>query len=147
MNTPLAQPQLWIALVLGLVLCVAGMERMVAQGSQEENQTSPTRQLLRTLGVVPAALLLGVGIAVVFIGILQGTFWPLFWQTAHSGLQWGAPLGIALSSTVALLLTTATFLHWTVPVNQITAGQPTWVRTLLQVGLDSVSAQSGLVPV
>lgn len=133
--TMIAAPQLWLALGLGLLLLLAGIERILAQGAQAtESAKSPSlgRQWLRRAGVVPAALLLGVGLSTLFIGILQGTFWPLFWQTAQSGLNWENDLALALTSILILLLTTATLLVWTVPVAQLTSNQPGWVRHLIR---------------
>ena len=75
--------------------------------------------------------MLGVGVAVIFIGLIQGTLWPLFWHTASTGLNWSESLGTALSSLLTLLLTTATLLAWAVPVEQVTVGQSAWVRYLL----------------
>jgi len=140
-----AAPQLWIVLLLGLLLMVAGVERMVTQMPNEEGVDSAHRpgeahplpswrRNLRTAGMIPAALLIGISVAVLFIGILQGTLWPLFWQTAQSGLNWSASVGTALNSVLILLLTTATLLAWAVPVAQITADQPRWVRYLLRWG-------------
>jgi hypothetical protein len=141
LNAPIATlsaaPQLWIGLVLGLLLFGAGLERMAAQAPPDESsqpdQHTPKgwQRLLRTAGMIPAALMLGVGVAVVFIGILQGTFWPLFWQTAQSGLNWSASLSTALTSVLILCLTTATLLAWAVPLVPINADQPAWVRYLL----------------
>ena len=131
-TAPLAHPSLWVALLLGLLLCIAGIERTITQLAPRTMPLHPLQRLLRRLGVVPAALLIGIGVAVVFIGMLQGTFWPLFWHTAHSGLQWMASPAVAFSSTVTLLLTTATLLYWTVSIDQIVVGQARWVRRLLQ---------------
>jgi len=140
--TPLATlmvaPHLWIVFLLGILLCAAGVERILAQTPSNSAAQDPLnhrrngRQWLRHAGAIPAALLLGVGVAVLFIGILQGTFWPLFWHTVASGLNWENSLGMALSSVLILLLTTATLLVWAVPVEQITTVQPLWVRYLIQ---------------
>ena len=132
--TLVVAPQLWVVFGLGVLMVAAGIERILAQRSQAAQRQPVTRlqQWLRGAGIIPAALMLGVGIAVVFIGIMQGTFWPLFWHTAQSGLNWADSVSLALSSVLILLLTTATLLVWTAPVGQITRGQPTWVRYLLQ---------------
>lgn len=137
--TPIATlviaPQLWVVFLLGLILLAAGIEQIFSRRPPAPGQAMPThraRSWLHHLGVAPVAILLGVGIAVVFIGVLQGTFWPLFWRTAHSGLNWDSNISRALSSVLVLLLTTATLLVWIVPVAQITQGQPGWVRHLIQ---------------
>ncbi len=147
LNAPLATlvtaPHLWIVLLLGILLVGAGIERMVAQmphdnaeqsGPSEAQPLAGWRRVLRTAGMVPAALLVGISVAVLFIGLLQGTFWPLFWQTAQSGLNWSESLGTALTSVLILLITTATLLAWAVPVAEITVDQPAWVRYLLLWG-------------
>lgn len=142
LTTLVTAPHLWIVLVLGVLLLGAGLERMVTQMPRDDEHGLPSkrhaptawRRAVRTAGMIPAALLVGISVAVLFIGLLQGTFWPLFWQTAHSGLIWSESLGMALSSVLILLLTTATLLAWAVPVAEITVGQPTWVRYLLQWG-------------
>lgn len=136
--TLVAAPQLWVVFILGLLLCAAGIEQMRAQtpgapwGQQGAGHPRHVRPWLRQAGTIPAAILLGVGVAVVFIGILQGTFWPLFLHTAASGLNWENNLGLALSSVLILIITTATLLVWAVPVEQITADQPLWVRHLIR---------------
>lgn len=131
-EAPLAHPALWGALALGFCLCVAGIERIWAQSQPTESIGSGWRRILLRLGGIPVAILLGVGVSVVFIGILQGTLWPLFWHTARTGLSQVGSLGTALTSVFVLLLTTATLLYWTIPVAEITAGQPSWVRYLLR---------------
>ncbi len=126
---------LWLVLLLGGLLCVAGIERIVAQSPGEtatNAKRSAPQQVLRILGVIPVALLLGIGTTVLIIGILQGTFWPQFWQAARTGLNVLPTLGGTLTGLLLLLLTTATLLHWSVPVEAITVGQAAWVRYLLR---------------
>ncbi len=143
LTTLVTAPHLWIALLLGILLIGAGLERMVAQMPRDDDiprsrsESRPPagwRRALRTAGTIPAALLVGISVAALLIGLLQGTFWPLFWQTAQSGLNWSESLGTALSSVLILLITAATLLAWGVPVDEVTAGQPAWVRYLLQWG-------------
>jgi hypothetical protein len=124
---------LWGALLLSLLLVVAGLERLGSQNTAIE-QSAPlgrSRYWLRTAGALPVALMLGVGVAVVLIGVIQGTFWPLFWQTVQSGLNWTTSLRAAMTSVLILLITTGTLLAWSVPVDTVTTDQSRWVRTLL----------------
>lgn len=130
-----ADPLRWLVLVLGGVLCIAGVERIVAQSPGESTQAahwSALQRLLRTLGVIPAALLLGIGASVLLIGLLQGTLWPQFWHTARTGLTVMTTSVGTVTSLLLLLLTTATLLHWTMPTEQFSAGYPTWMRYLLR---------------
>lgn len=131
LTTPLASPGLWIALLLGLLFMVAGLERILSAPAPNVTPAG-WRRWLRTLGSIPAALLVGTSLSVVLIGIWQGTLWPQLWATARSGLNWQGAVGPALVSVLVLLLTTATLLHWTLPITAVTAQQPAWVRYLLR---------------
>lgn len=124
----------WLVLILGVLLCVAGLERIIAQNAPPETVDQPWhgRRLLRQLGTVPVAILLGTAVSVLVIGVLQGTIWPQFWQTARTGLTVMATVGGTLSTVLLLILTTATLLHWSVPVVSLTDDQPGWVRHLLR---------------
>lgn len=125
----------WIILLLGVLLCVAGMARVIAQtpGERPPDNKHAGRHLLHTLGIIPVAILLGVGTSVLMTGVLQGTLWPQFWHAARSGLAVRDTVWATLSTVLVLLLTTAIFLHWSVPVEPITANQPAWVRHLLRL--------------
>lgn len=126
----------WLVLLLGLLLCVAGMARIIAQTPGErppDAKRSHGQYLLHLLGVIPVAILLGVGTSVLITGLLQGTLWPQFWHAARTGLTVLDSVWATLTTVLVLLLTTATFLHWSVPVEQLTADQPAWVRYLLRL--------------
>jgi len=131
LTAPLAYPGLWGALLLGLLFTIAGLERIFSAPTST-GQVAVWQRGLRTAGAIPAALLIGTSLSVVLIGIWQGTLWPQLWATARSGLNWSGAIGAALVSVMVLLLTTATLLHWTLPIDTVTAQQPAWVRVLLR---------------
>ncbi|MEZ4860052.1 MAG: hypothetical protein R3C14_02035 [Caldilineaceae bacterium] len=130
-SAPLATPGLWLTLILGLLLWIAGLERIWLRGLLPPRKHRAWRTFLRVAGGIPVALMLGITLSAVLIGLLQGTLWPQFWQAAHTGLIWSAPPLTALASLLVLLLTTATLLYWTLPIPQVAATQPKWVRRLL----------------
>lgn len=131
LTAPLADPGLWGALLLSLIFAGAGIERILSAPAARRNLAA-WRQWLRTAGAIPAALLVGISLSAVLIGIWQGTIWPQLWATARSGLNWSGAVGAAVVSVMVLLLTTATLLHWTLPIDTVTAQQPAWVRMLLR---------------
>jgi hypothetical protein len=108
---PLARGQ-WAThvapLALGLLLLVAGIERIQAQG-RPATQPRLSRRILQTAGVVPIALLLGVGIAAGALGILEGTLLPQAITTMAAGgnaTSLWVGLLVLLLTTAALLATT-----------------------------------------
>ena len=131
LTAPLATPALWLSLLCGLLFFMAGLERIL-HASTPMDTPATWRRWLRTLGSIPAALLVGTSLSVVLIGIWQGTLWPQLWATARSGLNWHGAVGAALVSVLVIVLTTASLLHWTLPINELTVGQTAWVRYLLR---------------
>ncbi len=121
---------LWLALLLGLLLWLAAIERMWLRPSAMQ-PVAAWRRTLRQAGLIPAALMLGVSVSAVVLGLLQGSLWPQFWYTARSGFVWSTALDESLISVLVLLLTTATLLYWTAPATQLAAQQPRWVQQLL----------------
>ncbi len=119
---PLAQGR-WLThsapLLLGLLLLAAGIERIAAQGRAHTPQ-SAARTALQTAGVLPIALLLGVGIAAGVVGVVQGTLLPQA-VAAMLGAAGRTMNGAAAPSNglpvwvgaLTLLLTTATLLSLT----------------------------------
>lgn len=138
-EAPLAQWHLWLGLLLGLLLWVAAAGQVWVRPrpgvpSSQHRQNSYT--FLQLIGVIPTALMLGVSVSAVVVGLLQGSFWPLFWSTARSGFVGSTSLTESLVSVLVLLLTTAALLHWTMPASQLTAHQltghqPRWLQHLL----------------
>lgn len=108
----------WISylplLLLTLMLLVAGLDRIFAQGGEHGNlSTSPGRgrTLLHGLGAVPLAIVLGVGIGAAVVGMVQGTLFVQVWQVIV-GTWRDAPAGTNVwMGALTLFLTTATLLH------------------------------------
>lgn len=132
---PATQWRLWLVLLLGLLLWGAAAERLWFRQRPtpplRNTQPSPIRRALRIAGTIPAALMVGVSLSTVILGLLQGSFWPQFLYTAQSGFVWSTSLTESLVSVLVVLLTTASLLHWVAPVAQLTANQPRWVQQLL----------------
>jgi hypothetical protein len=142
---PLAQGR-WTThaapLALGLLLLVAGIERIAAQG-RASTPASAIRTALQTLGVVPIALLLGVGIAAGVVGLVQGTLLPQMvtamlgaaGRTAGTGggaAGTPAPSGLPVwVGVLTLLLTTATLLYLTLDRARQVEPLPRPLRDLL----------------
>lgn len=104
---------LWAPLVLGLLLWVAGLDALRGQDAPPPAQRAPWRRLLRLLGMIPVALMVGVSVTVALLGVLQGTLLPQLGvalrtqaNLAGSPGEWGTVL-------LTLLLTTATLLFLT----------------------------------
>ena len=96
-------------LILGLILMVAGVERMASAGPKPAPLRG-WRTLLRFTGIIPAALILGTGVAVALVGMVQGTLWPQFWQAANQGIDSSGSTALLLTGVLTLLLTTAVLL-------------------------------------
>lgn len=128
-SAPWTHGALWLALALGLLLWLAAIERL--WWPRRAGQLSALRNLVRTAGTLPAALLVGVTVAATVLGLWQGSLLPQFWATAASGFVWSASLAEALISVLVLLLTTATLLHWTTGMDKLVAQQPLWLQHLL----------------
>ncbi|MBX3015928.1 MAG: hypothetical protein KF832_30690 [Caldilineaceae bacterium] len=126
---PLQQGPLWGALLLGVLLWVAAAERLWLRHASP--QPKPWRLYVRTLGTIPAALMIGISLSTLLLGLLQGTFWPQFLSTAHSSFVWSTNLDESLMSVLVLLLTTASLLHWIAPSADLAAQQPRWIQQLL----------------
>lgn len=134
---PLAQGQsarLAIPLLLVGVLLAAGGERIFSQG-RTETRDGRGRRALMTAGVIPLAILIGVGLAAGVAGVVQGTLVAqaraLINQTFAAG-RTGIPLW---SGVMTLLLTTATLLALTLDRRIHVEPLPRPLRDLLQVWL------------
>lgn len=132
---PATQGRLWVVLLLGIALCSAAAERLWFQKRSTppivNKPLSTGRRALRLVGAIPAALMVGVSLSAVLVGVFQGSFWPQFLYTAQSGFVWSTSLTESLVSVLVVLLTTASLLHWVAPASQLTANQPRWVQRLL----------------
>lgn len=133
-EAPWAHGSLWLALALGLLLWVAASERLwwaKRTGVSASGLPSALRTIIRLAGTIPAALLVGITVAAVVLGLWQGSLLPQFWAAAASGFVWSSSPATALISVMVLLLTTATLLHWTAGMDKLVAQQPAWLQQLL----------------
>lgn len=128
---PRAEPWNWIPVLLGALLVVAAAERILFQG-EGGPPTGGFRRVLRWGGVVPAALLLAAGIAVVAVGTVQGTLLPQFLAAARTGIRWEAPLNLFFTGLLTLIITASALIFWGLDPQHHLAGQPTWVQRLMR---------------
>ncbi|MCB0045689.1 MAG: hypothetical protein H6642_17295 [Caldilineaceae bacterium] len=98
--------QLWLPLLLGALLLLAGIERVVRQGSP----AGPWR-VLHTLGALPLALITGVAMSVGVIGAWQGTLWPQFSRAVVTGFPWTSPPAALINGVLMLLITSGVLVH------------------------------------
>jgi hypothetical protein len=101
---------LWAPLTLGLLLWIAGLERIVHQGAAPR-QAKQWQRALRAAGIAPVALMLGIGGGAGIMGALQGTLFPQFWRAAAMGFDQSASILRLLSGVLTLLITTGVLLH------------------------------------
>lgn len=128
---PLAAPWNWIPIVLGVLLVLAAVERILFQG---EGGPPPGgfRRVLRWGGVVPAAALLALGIAVVAVGLVRGTLLPQFLAAAATGIRGDASLAVFFTGLLTLIMTASALVFWGLDPQRHLDGQPTWVRALMR---------------
>lgn len=126
---PTGDPLRWVPLVLGVILLIAGLDRTL----RPARTTAPPlwQRGLHGLGRIPVAFLLAVGLSAGIFGVLQGTFFPQFWQAAQTAFDPGVSVPIYLAGVLTLLITTATLLYLYVDPARYLAEQQTYVRRLL----------------
>jgi hypothetical protein len=125
----------WAPLLLGLFLWLAGVDYLWSQGQPPSPVLPLWRRALRLLGALPVALMLGVGVGVGILGLLQGTLLPQAWRVAITGPTFSTPNISFISGLSLLVLTTATFAHLTINVNAHLAHQPALVQSIFRVWL------------
>jgi len=128
---PRAEPWNWIPVLLGVLLLLAAAERILFQG-EGGPPAGGFRRVLRWGGVVPAALLLAAGIAVVVVGTVQGTLLPQFLAAARTGIRWEAPLNLFFTGLLTLIITASALVFWGLDPQHHLAGQPNWVQRLMR---------------
>jgi hypothetical protein len=129
-NTP-GRGWLWIPLALGTLLWLAGFDYM-RQPANPANLPA-WRQLLRTVGMLPVLLLLGVGLTVGLIGAWQGTLLPQIRAAVGGDVQVGAQSLALLGALLGLVLTTATLLYLTWPQGWHPSRVPGWLQSPVTV--------------
>lgn len=126
---PGAAPWNWVPIVLAILLFVGGFERVINQTRPGPLQT--WQRILRGLALIPVAVLVGFGIAVVVSGTLQGTVVPQFLRAAQIGFDSSAPLEVFLTGAIALLITASALVAFAVVPERHLNGQPAWIRRLM----------------
>lgn len=130
-QAPAQRVDLWIILGLGILLLLAGGERILTQDAPAMRPPSLVWRSLRAVGAIPAALLLGAGIAIGAIGIVQGTLVPQVERIISRGFAWNAPIDLFLSGLLTLLVTTGALMAFSVQPGRDLYNQPRWVRAFL----------------
>jgi hypothetical protein len=128
---PLAAAWNWMPVVLGVLLALAAGERILFQG-EGGAPAGGFRRVLRWGGVLPAALLLALGIAVVAVGVVQGTLLPQFMAAARTGVRWDASLDVFFTGLLTLIVTASALVFWGLDPQRHLGGQPGWVQTLMR---------------
>ncbi len=126
---PAGDPLLWLGAGLVLLLLAAALERLLAMGAPGP-LPGGWRLALRRLGQLPVALLLGVGLAVLLVGALQGTIFPQLLYAVDKGVEWDLPLADLIAGLALLLITTGALVAFTVQPHHL-AGQPRLMQRLI----------------
>lgn len=130
MSNPAANATLFFPLILGLIMLVAGLERVFRPGYHTQ-QPVRWRRVIGLLGAIPVALVLGLSIAVLTLGTIQGTLAPQSLRAAATGLNLsGGPIELLIGALM-LLITTGSLLHLRIKPDRDLVDQPAWVRSLL----------------
>lgn len=87
--------------------------------------------MLGLLGAIPVALVIGLGIAVITLGSIQGTLAPQSLRAAATGLDGSGGPAQFLLGALMLLITTGALLQLRIKPSRDLADQPAWVRSLL----------------
>jgi hypothetical protein len=126
---PTGEPLRWVPLILGLLLIIAGLDRTL----RAPQTTAPPlwRRALHSIGRLPVALLLAVGLSAGLFGALQGTLLPQFWRAAQTAFDPTVSIPIFLAGVLTLLITTATLLYLYVDPARYLAEQPPYIKQLL----------------
>lgn len=123
----------WAPLLLGLLLWLAGFDHLLRPGSATVDGMARWRQLLRRLGLIPVLLMVGVGVSVALLGVIQGTLLPQIGVLASDNIRVDAPPLALASGLLALLLATATLLQLTWVEEAGAARLPRWLRAPVAV--------------
>lgn len=145
---PMSNGWNWIPIVLAALLVLSALERIFMQG-----EAGPPRagwqHVARWLGLLPAALLVGAGVAIVLFGMVQGTLLPQFLRAAQIGLHANLPIEVLLTGILALVITASALVFYAVDPDRHLADQPGWVQRFMRgwiwVGQRSVWLAAGAI--
>jgi hypothetical protein len=98
----------WIPLVLGLILWIAGIDHLRGWSSRDRHWP---RIWLRSLAILPLGIMAGVGLGVSMAGAIQGTLAPQFLRAAAIGVPLDMPPGALLLGLLTLLITGGALLY------------------------------------
>lgn len=139
----------WLPFGMGIVLLIAGMDRIVLQSRAERGRLRVWRRALQGAGRLVVALLLGIGLGAGIMGSLQGTIIPQYLRAAEAGMQSETVISGPLVGIFTLLLTTATLLHLFVDPQRHLAEQPSYARRFMMgwiwIGQRALWFASGLI--
>ena len=130
LDDPSANLALLFPLLLVLIMSAAGLER-VFRSRHPTTQLAAWRRLLSVLGSFPVALVLGLSIAVITLGTIEGTLAPQALRAAATGLDGSSGIVNLLVGALMLLITTGALLQLRIKPARDLANQPAWVRSLL----------------
>ena len=129
-DDPPANRSLFVPLTLALLLAASGLERIF----RPNNRSGPPaswRQFFSVLGILPVALTVGLTIAIIMLGSIQGTLAPLTLRTAATGLVLTDGVGGWLAGILTLLITTGALLHVRIKPERDLKRQPRWLQQFL----------------
>ncbi|GIV74858.1 MULTISPECIES: hypothetical protein [Caldilinea] len=132
-TAPQEKPWNWIPVLLAVVMTIAGLERIFAQGRAPSRQSAAWGRGLRALGAIPALALVSIGAAVTLVGAVQGTLAPQFLSAARSDLTWGAEGPGPITGILVLVLTVTALLFFVIDADRHLEQQPIWVQRPMRV--------------
>jgi hypothetical protein len=147
-TNPLGNGWNWVPVALAFLLTVAALERILFQGESGPPRGG-WRRVVRWLGMGPAALLVSAGMAIIGLGVVQGTLGPQFLHTAQTGVERDAPWGVFLTGVLTMVLTASALIFFVVDPRHHLADQPGWVQRLTRgwiwVGQRAVWLAAGVI--
>lgn len=123
-------PGHFITILLALVLFVAGCEQIFRR--QRPDEGLPT-SLLRGLGAIPLALMVGTGAAVLLLGAIQGTILPQIELLIQPNEVRSIGANDPFSWLLFLILSAGVLFHLTVHPQRHLQGQIAPLRQLMQL--------------
>jgi hypothetical protein len=108
----------WMVAVLLVLLLSAGTVQIVTAGRGP--------RWLLWAGAVPVAIVVGAGVAIAALGVVEGTLAPQFLRAAASGFVTGSPLAV-VTGVLTLLITSGAIIHLRVNPTRDLGHAPGWV--------------------